>query len=268
VQKYYVRCPAEANIAKHITRVRVNCEEYAGIAGAQQAARNGIEIQSMRPRRRNVVLPRYFGGITSINNNDARWGSDVDEKQLVRFVVNCPARTTGHLDFRNALSACEVYNRHRVRIRDQGIANVRREQEDEPVNDVASAIRLDDLTESIRRSPRRSRSLSITLSARSSAGSRSTALTAAIRTALYGSSSRGRSLSITLPARSPAGSRSRALTAAARTSMIGSPSKGRSADAFTCGDFHRAQRTDELAGVRRAQCCTGCDLDRPISGAR
>ncbi len=129
VQKYYVRCPAYTNIAKHITRVRVNCEEYAGIAGAQQAARNGIEIQSMRPRRRNVVLPRYFGGITSINNNDARWGSDVDEKQLARFVVNCPARTTGHLDFRNALSACEVYNRHRVRIRDQWIANVCREQD-------------------------------------------------------------------------------------------------------------------------------------------
>src|SRR6202023_1679669 len=73
-------------------------------------------------------LPRYFTGITRINNNYSCRRSYVDEKYLTRLVVNCPARTTGHFDFRNALSACEVNNRTRVGIRDRRIADVCRDQ--------------------------------------------------------------------------------------------------------------------------------------------
>src|SRR6516162_3422168 len=57
MEKYYIRRPAQTDIADRLARVRVNCEQHAGIAGAHQAAGSGIEIQSVRPRRRNVVLP-------------------------------------------------------------------------------------------------------------------------------------------------------------------------------------------------------------------
>ena len=40
----------------------------------------------MRSRRRNIVLPGYLGGLTSINSNDARRGSDIHEKHLARLV--------------------------------------------------------------------------------------------------------------------------------------------------------------------------------------
>src|SRR6516165_2695515 len=57
LQKYYIRRPAQTNIADRLARVRVNREQHASIAGAHQAAGSGIEIQSVRPRRRNLVLP-------------------------------------------------------------------------------------------------------------------------------------------------------------------------------------------------------------------
>ena len=48
--------PPLRGIGEHIARRRVDCEQYAGIAGAQQPTRGRIEVQSMRSRRRDLVL--------------------------------------------------------------------------------------------------------------------------------------------------------------------------------------------------------------------
>src|SRR5712671_4906572 len=99
MQENDVRGPAEGDIGEHVTRRGVDCKEDAGIAGAEQPARGRLELQSVRSRRRNLVLFRDPGRITRIDGDDPRRGCDIDEEHLARRVVDGPTRTIRNLDF-------------------------------------------------------------------------------------------------------------------------------------------------------------------------
>ena len=97
MQENDVGAAAQGNIGEHIARRRVDCEQYAGIAGAQQPTRGRIEVQSMRSRRRDLVLLQDPGWITSIDRDDPRRRGDVDEERLARRVVDRPRVRPGTL---------------------------------------------------------------------------------------------------------------------------------------------------------------------------
>ncbi len=129
MQENDVRDTAEGNIAEHTARRGVNREQHAGIAGTQQPARGRIELQPVRPCRRNPVLLRDLGRVTGIDGDDPRRRHDIDEERLARGVVNRPARATGDRDLGDPLPAHDINDRYRIRIRDRGVADIRGDQD-------------------------------------------------------------------------------------------------------------------------------------------
>jgi hypothetical protein len=128
IEEDHVRCAAQGDIAEHPTRRRVDREQYAGIAGAQQPISGRIKVQAVRSFRRDRVFLRYPGRVAGIDSDDPRRRRDVDEEHLASRIVDCPTRAAGNLDFGDSFPSSDVDDRYRVRIRNRRVSDVRSDQ--------------------------------------------------------------------------------------------------------------------------------------------